>query len=65
MFDHDAPENQNEKKKYYISWDHHMATKTETFLMERTPAISFDFVQYRQIPDDMSWSDLNLTEVYM
>ncbi|XP_066257341.1 intermembrane lipid transfer protein VPS13B isoform X1 [Euwallacea similis] len=54
LFDADAIENQGGKRQYNTSWDHHMSTTTESVLLEKTPAMAFDYVYQLEIPGDMS-----------
>ncbi|KAH0999222.1 hypothetical protein HUJ04_005426, partial [Dendroctonus ponderosae] len=54
LFDADAVENKGGKRVYETSWDHHMATTTESVLLEKTPAFAFDYVYQLEIPSDMS-----------
>ncbi|KAJ8911374.1 hypothetical protein NQ315_014205 [Exocentrus adspersus] len=49
-----ASENIGQRRQYNTSWDHHMATNTESVLLERTPALAFDYVYQMEIPSDMS-----------
>lgn len=54
LFDAEAVENKGERRQYNTSWDYHMTTNTESVLLERTPAVSFDYVYQMEIPSDMS-----------
>ncbi|KAJ8984787.1 hypothetical protein NQ317_003700 [Molorchus minor] len=54
LFDAEAVENKGQRRQYNTSWDFHMMTNTESVLLERTPAFSFDYVYKMELPSDMS-----------
>ena len=54
LFDPEAEENTGRKKLYNISWDYHTSHNTEAVLLEKTPAIAFDYLYELSFPDDMN-----------
>ncbi|GLH10327.1 Vacuolar protein sorting-associated protein 13 [Gryllus bimaculatus] len=62
LFDANAIENKGEKKSYNVSWDFHIATVTETLMLEKSPVFAFDLVYMLEIPEDISSERLSELE---
>ncbi|XP_056633940.1 intermembrane lipid transfer protein VPS13B isoform X1 [Diorhabda sublineata] len=54
LFDAEAAENKGKKRQYNTSWDVHMTVYSESVLLERTPAFSFDYLYQMDMPSDTS-----------
>ncbi|XP_067008128.2 intermembrane lipid transfer protein VPS13B [Anabrus simplex] len=54
LFDPTSTENKGQKKSYNVSWDYHLATVTESLLLERSPALAVDYLYMLEIPDDFT-----------
>lgn len=54
LFDAEAVENKGEKRQYNTSWDYHMTVFSESVLLERTPAFSYDYLYQMELPNDSS-----------
>ncbi|KAG5888478.1 hypothetical protein JTB14_022106 [Gonioctena quinquepunctata] len=59
LFDAEAIENKGKRKQYNTSWDYHMTVFTESVLLERTPAFSFDYLYHMEVPSDISSDKLS------
>ncbi|XP_047111784.1 vacuolar protein sorting-associated protein 13B [Schistocerca piceifrons] len=54
LFDVDSVENKGRKRNYNILWDFHVDTITEALLLEKTPALAFDYLYMLELPDDFN-----------
>ncbi|CAG9772920.1 unnamed protein product [Ceutorhynchus assimilis] len=59
LFDAEAIENRGGKRQYNTQWDLHMTMTTESVLLEKTPALAFDYAYKMDIPIDISSEDLS------
>ncbi|XP_023231337.1 vacuolar protein sorting-associated protein 13B-like isoform X2 [Centruroides sculpturatus] len=65
LFDPLAPENCNQRREYNFDREDHLTRLTESIMIERFPAFSFDYFYELELPEDWQGSYSDITPLYL